>query len=293
MAKRSLEQCIPQAEGEAGCPTFVGCQAIFIDVDSTLTGIEGIDELARLGGKFDTVAEMTRQAMDGVIPFENVFKARLELIRPTAKDVFQIGQRYREAIVPDAKPTIDLLHKFGKRVFLLTGGYAQAIYPLAEDLGISEERVLANTIYFDEDGTYLGFDEENPLAAQGGKGIVIAQTEQSGEWFGRTMLVGDGASEVEAMADVDLLVGFGGFVTRERVRNEADVFLGTQTFAPILPLMLGEDTLVTYDHARLGLTYDEVQFLEGAIDGLRALRFHDRAEGLACEVGALLDQRKT
>jgi len=48
--------------------------------------------------------------------------------------------------------------------------------------------------------------------------------------------VGDGISDLMARPAVDLLVGFGGVVRRERVAAEADVFIECDSLAPILPL---------------------------------------------------------
>jgi len=62
---------------------------ICFDCDSTLSTIEGIDELARVRGSdvFKQVEAMTHQAMDGKIPVEEVFGKRLEIIKPTRNDV--------------------------------------------------------------------------------------------------------------------------------------------------------------------------------------------------------------
>ena len=45
---------------------------IFFDCDSTLSAIEGIDELARLRGPdcFARIEQMTRDAMDGKLPID-------------------------------------------------------------------------------------------------------------------------------------------------------------------------------------------------------------------------------
>jgi phosphoserine phosphatase len=41
----------------------------------------------------------------------------------------------------------------------------------------------------------------------------------------RVVMVGDGVSDLEATPVVDLFVGFGRYVARERVRREAGVFV--------------------------------------------------------------------
>ena len=59
---------------------FEPLDVVFIDVDSCLTGIEGIDEMAIRVGKDSTVAQLTREAMNGTIPFQDVFARRLDMI---------------------------------------------------------------------------------------------------------------------------------------------------------------------------------------------------------------------
>ena len=58
---------------------------LLLDCDSTLSSIEGIDELGRLRGPetFKAVEDMTTAAMDGGTPMEAIFAKRLDIIKPT------------------------------------------------------------------------------------------------------------------------------------------------------------------------------------------------------------------
>ena len=71
---------------------------LLIDCDSTLSALEGIDELGRLKGPdvFRRVEEMTHDAMEGRLAVEAVFGRRLEIIQPRVDDLRQVGQRYLE-----------------------------------------------------------------------------------------------------------------------------------------------------------------------------------------------------
>lgn len=48
-------------------------------------------------------------------------------------------------------------------------------------------------------------------------------------------MVGDGVSDLETRPEVDLFVGYGGFVSREKVEREAAVFI--RSLEAILPLV--------------------------------------------------------
>ena len=56
---------------------------VFFDCDSTLSAIEGIDELARLKGKEGRVGLLTNKAMDGELDLADVYGKRLKAIKPT------------------------------------------------------------------------------------------------------------------------------------------------------------------------------------------------------------------
>ena len=197
---------------------------ICFDCDSTLSSVEGIDELARLRGPeiFATVEALTEDAMNGKIRIEEIFRLRLEAIRPTREDAAAIGRRYLETMEPTAKAAVDAFQAMGWTPVIISGGFRQAIRPLADALGIA--RIEAVDLYFAEDGTYKGFDADYPSTRSGGK-IDIINTLRSELSPERVVMIGDGVSDLETKPVVDLFVGFGGFTTRDRVKRESEVFV--------------------------------------------------------------------
>lgn len=211
---------------------------VFIDVDSCLAGIEGIDELAELHNCGSEVARLTLAAMNGEVRLEEVFERRLSLIRPRIEDLKVLGQTYINTLTPHALQTINFLQGIGMGVWLISGGYDEAIFPLADYLGISRGHVLANHLYFDSEGEYLDFDRTNPLCRQFGKRECIARLKTNGTVQGKIAIVGDGVSEIETEGIVDVCIGFGGHVEREQVRKAATYFVGENTFIPLVPILL-------------------------------------------------------
>ena len=58
---------------------------LVFDCDSTLSELEGVDELcAIVGVERAEVEALTHRAMAGELPLEEVYGARLELLRPDA-----------------------------------------------------------------------------------------------------------------------------------------------------------------------------------------------------------------
>ena len=195
-----------------------------LDCDSTLSSIEGIDELARRRGPelLTEVEAMTHQAMDGAIPIEEVFGRRLSIIRPTRTDVYAVAHQYLETVEPTAKTTIDALVRRGWTPVILSGGFRQAIQPLAVHLGI--ERVEAVDLAFDAEGNYAGYDADYPTTRSGGKPQVIAALKAEFSPV-KVVMVGDGSSDLETKPFVDLFVGFGRYAKRDRVKQGAGAFI--------------------------------------------------------------------
>jgi phosphoserine phosphatase len=208
---------------------------LVFDCDSTLSRIEGVDELARLRGAecLAAVEAMTQEAMDGHVAVEAVFGRRLEIIRPRQEDLETIGRRYIETMEEGAEAVIASLRASGWKFAILSGGFRGAIAPLAADLGI--ERIEAVDLHFDAQGNYAGFDETYPTTRSGGKPEVLRRLKAELA-PSRIVMVGDGVSDLETLPEVDLFVGYGGVITREKVRAGAPHFI---TRMEALPSILG------------------------------------------------------
>ena len=195
---------------------------LFFDVDSTLVTIEGIDVL---GGGNPEIAKLTDAAMNGEIPLDQVYAKRLDLIRPTRAAVEQLARQYRESIVDGAEETLRTLKAAGAQIHLVTAGIAQAIQPLASHLGVPERAVHAVALRFDDRGEYEDFDRRSFLTRPGGKELVVRDVRA--RTHGKAAFIGDGVSDLETKPAVDLIIGFGGVCVRERVRDNADVYVAS------------------------------------------------------------------
>ncbi len=207
---------------------------ICFDCDSTLSAIEGIDELARVRGPevFAKVEEQTREAMDGKIPVEAVFGRRLQVIQPEQAHVAAIGRRYIETIEPTAVATVAQLKAAGWTPIIVSGGFRPIIAPLAAHLGIS--RIEAVDLHFDPAGKYTGYDEKFPTTRSGGKPEIM-QALKAELHPSRLVMVGDGVSDLETKPVVDLFVGFGRYTERPKVKAGAVAFI--HSLSELIPLL--------------------------------------------------------
>ena len=224
---------------------------IFFDCDSTLSTIEGIDELAKLKGKEGRVGLLTDKAMNGELDLSEVYGKRLKAIRPTHGQLKAVEERYAETIVEDAQEVIKALQFMGKQVYIISGGLVDAVRGFGRRLGVAPENIRAVELEYNElSGQWWNYHEaqtkhqrsyleyvEGPLTISTGKPEIIR--ELTGQQKGRRFMIGDGSSDLATRPFVELFVGYGGVVSREKVKTGSDVFIESASLAPVLPLATG------------------------------------------------------
>ena len=225
---------------------------VIFDCDSTLTGIEGIDELASHPDTRQRVADLTRSAMDGKVNLETVYGERLEILQPTRGAVRALRSRYRKHVVKDAAALIQALQVLGHEVYIVSGGLFDPVREFGMHLGVAPEHIRAVEVEYDTLSgnwwqgqgpwreAYLAV-QHSVLTESDGKARVIRELLQN--QTGRSLLVGDGVSDLLASREVDRFAGFGGVICRERVASESKVFIQSQSIAPVLLLAAGTAAL--------------------------------------------------
>lgn len=200
-----------------------GC-AVCFDVDSTVLTDEGIDMLAEQAGCGLEVKELTSSAMDGLTLFEDSLQARLNVIRPSLAMLEKFNKR-PTTFTPGLQGLVEQLQRRGVDVFLVSGGFRQMIDPVALKLGLDpKHHVVANTLLFDANGDFEGFDSTEPTSRSGGKAKALQQLRERNN-FSKIVMVGDGVTDLEARPPADIMIGFGGVVVRPKVRDGADWFV--------------------------------------------------------------------
>ena len=224
---------------------------IFFDCDSTLSTIEGIDELARLKGKEWRVGVLTDKAMNGDLDLAEVYGKRLQAIRPTRGQMKAIEARYWATLVPDTQAVLEALRFLDKEIYIISGGLAEPVRGFGQRLGVPADHIRAVELEYNQlagdwwryyepqtqhTHTYLDY-QVGPLTVSSGKPTMIK--ELAGDTPGRRLMIGDGMSDLVTREVVDLFVGFGGVVARQKVEQNAEAFIYSQSIAPVLPLAAG------------------------------------------------------
>ena len=211
--------------------------SIWFDCDSTLSAIEGVDELLQWAPADlrTDIAALTEQAMNGALPLAQVYETRLRLLAPRREQLAAIGELYVQRLVPDAHAVVQALQWLGKQVGVLSGGLLAPVQRVAAQLGIPLSLVHAVPVQFTADGSYADFDRRSPLWRNGGKIDVVSALPAAHRPLA---FVGDGITDAETQGHVARFVGFGGVVVRPKVRERADVFVATKSLAGVLPHVL-------------------------------------------------------
>lgn len=177
---------------------------VCFDMDSTLIEQEVIDELAKEMGVGDQVAQITEQAMQGELDFQQSFRARVALLKGLDISVLEkISQRL--VIQEGAQTLIKNLKAQGYRTAILSGGFQYFAEYLQEILGIDEVHANHLTV---ENGKVTG--EVIGTIVDGERKAVLLQTIANNMQIdlSQVIAVGDGANDLPMLSLANLGVAY-------------------------------------------------------------------------------------
>ena len=177
---------------------------ICLDMDSTLTKSECIDELAERAGVGEEVKAITLSAMRGEIDFKESFRRRVALLKGLDASVLdEIAQSI--PLQDGAERLLTVLKRCGFKIAVLSGGFTFAGKPLKDRFGI--DYLYANNLEIINGkltGNYLGdiVDGKRKAELLG----LIAQMEHIE--LEQVIAVGDGANDLPMLNEAGLGIAF-------------------------------------------------------------------------------------
>lgn len=211
---------------------------VVMDVDSTLIQDEVIELLARHAGRAEQVAAVTERAMRGELDFAQSLHERVAALAGLPVEVLaQVRRSVR--LTPGARTLVRTLGRLGFTVALVSGGFAEIVRPIAEELGV--RHVEANHLEV-ADGHLTG-RVSGPVVDRAGKAAALRRLAAAEALpLSRTVAIGDGANDLDMLAAAGLGIAFN---AKPVVRDQAD----TSVTVPYLDAVL----------FLLGITREEVE----------------------------------
>lgn len=201
---------------------------LIIDFDSTFIKLETLEEISKEALRDNPVKDkiqkeiekITKQGMHGKLSFGESLKRRLALFSADKKDINKINKKIKKNITNSFLKNKDFFKKYGKRIFVISGGFKECIFPVTDDFGIPRENVLANDFKFDTEEKIIGIDENNLAGKTQGK---VRQAENL-NLKGRIFVIGDGWTDFEIKREhqADYFLVFTENIRRESVVDLAD-----------------------------------------------------------------------
>ena len=181
-----------------------GRRLVVMDVDSTLVQGEAIDLLAVRAGVGGEVAEITELAMRGELDFETALRQRVALL--TGLDAAVLDEVYAQLqLAPGARTLVRTLNRLGYRFGIVSGGFTALTDRLVADLGL--DYAAANQLEV-VDGRVTG-RVVGPVVDRAGKAEALRRfARQAGVPLDRTVVIGDGANDVDMLSIAGLGVAF-------------------------------------------------------------------------------------
>jgi phosphoserine phosphatase len=201
-----------------------------MDVDSTLIRDEVIELLAAHAGRAAEVAAVTERAMRGELDFAASLHERVACLAGLSELVID-EVRAAVRLTPGARTLCRTLLRLGFTLGVVSGGFIEVVAPLAEELGI--RHVAANRLEIVDGvltGRVVGEVIDRPAKAAALRRFAAAE----GLPLARTVAIGDGANDLDMLAEAGLGVAFN---AKPLVRQQADTAVNVPYLDAVLYLL--------------------------------------------------------
>jgi phosphoserine phosphatase len=178
---------------------------LIADMDSTIIGVECIDELADFAGVKPQVSAITEAAMRGELDFEGALRARVALLEGLPEAVLEECYAERVKLNPGARILVQTMAGLGADTALVSGGFEFFTERVAAAAGFGRHR--ANRLLAAE-GRLTG-TVGDPILGRAAKLEALRTITAAGGYGAEAVLaVGDGANDLDMVVAAGLGVAY-------------------------------------------------------------------------------------
>ncbi|MFO1210727.1 MAG: phosphoserine phosphatase SerB [Amaricoccus sp.] len=206
-----LAGAVPDGFAAPGCDANVVPAAgrrkrmLIADMDSTIIGVECIDELADFAGLKAEVAAITERAMRGEIGFEGALVARVALLKGLPERDLERCYAERVRLNPGARVLVRTMAALGAVTALVSGGFSFFTERVAAAAGFGYQQ--ANTLL--AEGGRLTGEVGRPILGREAKLAALRRLAgEAGIEPAAVVAVGDGANDLDMVRAAGLGVAY-------------------------------------------------------------------------------------
>ncbi|RUT66923.1 phosphoserine phosphatase SerB [Morganella morganii] len=177
---------------------------LMMDMDSTAIQIECIDEIARLAGVGDEVADVTERAMQGELDFSESLKARVSLLAGADAAILQ-QVLDTLPLMPGLTSLVRKLQAMDWHVAIASGGFTFYANHLKDSLRLIA--VYANQLEI-KDGKLTGKVKGPVVDAKYKAQALVKLAEFLNIPLEQTVAIGDGANDLKMLKKAGLGIAF-------------------------------------------------------------------------------------
>jgi phosphoserine phosphatase len=180
-------------------------RVLIADMDSTIIGVECIDELADFAGVKPQVAAITEAAMRGELDFEGALLARVALLQGLPEAVLARCYDERVRLNPGARVLVRTMVALGAATALVSGGFTYFSERVAAEAGFARHQA---NVLLAEAGRLTG-DVARPILGRAAKLAALrAAAAEAGVGAEAVLAVGDGANDADMVRAAGLGVAY-------------------------------------------------------------------------------------
>ena len=178
---------------------------LFCDMDSTIIGQECIDEIGRYIGKYDKISEITEEAMQGKLTFNEALEKRVRMLKDVSED--ELEEIYKSSIKfnKGANILISTMRKHNAYTVLISGGFTFFTSRIASLISFNEHH--ANKLIFKE--KKLTGELEFPILGSNEKYNKLIKISKKMNISNNDIVsIGDGANDIKMIEHSNLGIAY-------------------------------------------------------------------------------------